>query len=338
MSVNVNNFVNKSLIAEAQKSFSNDGRLDKKEFEILKKMINSSDLSPQVKDGAIKFLAQTKKASNGFLGIFGKNISNSELGKLKELATSLGDNPIAKEFCKTLETSLAKPATDKNQVNLPKSNSLEPSSNFISNLFSGKKDESNITSKNGKSQTNIPFTSESNKESNKTSFKKGDDWNGGKVLAVNVDPTGYRNVNKGIEGGIYDTKFSPEHHKNLQSKEKKGKIPAGSAEAYKKEHLLQNLQEYLAGNADHVSVAFDKNLYANGTIKKGQKFRIPELEKAYGKSPIIFRADDTGGDFTGKGLSRMDICTKDEKDPKTGHLYESDPRLNLKGLTLVKMP
>jgi len=334
MSVTSISSLNQSLITEAQKSFSNDGRLDKKEFENLKTMITSSDLSPQAKDGAIKFLAQTKKASDGFLGIFGKNISTKELGKLKELSNSLGDNKLAKEFCKTLETSLAKPSTDKNQVNSPKSNSLEPSSNFISNFFSGKKDESNITTKNGKSQTNISFTS----ESNKTSFKKGDDWNGGKVLAVNVDPTGYRNVNKGIEGGVYDTNFNEEHHKNLQSKEKKGKIPVGSAEAYKKEHLLQNLQEYLAGNADHVSVAFDKNLYANGTIKKGQKFRIPELEKAYGKSPIIFRADDTGGDFTGKGLSRMDICTKDEKDPKTGHLYESDPRLNLKGLTLVKMP
>lgn len=97
------------------------------------------------------------------------------------------------------------------------------------------------------------------------------------------------------------------------------------------------MQDFLAGKSDHVSLAFDKKLYENGTLKKGQKFRIPELEKAYGKTPIIFIAQDTGSDFTGKGFSRMDICTRDQKDPKTGKLYESDPRLNESKLTLVKM-
>lgn len=211
--------------------------------------------------------------------------------------------------------------------------------NIIESLTLNLKDESKVTSKTPQkaNNTNISFVDDSTKADN-VKLKVGDSWNGGKVIANNVDPTAYRNVSKGIEGGVFDTAYDKAKYQRLQSQEKKGKVPAGTAEAYKKDHLLQNLQDFLSGKADHVSLAFDKELYKNGSLKKGQKFRIPELEKAYGKSPIIFRADDTGSAFTNKGLSRIDICTKDAKDPKTGALYQADPRLNVKGLTLVKIP
>lgn len=72
---------------------------------------------------------------------------------------------------------------------------------------------------------------------------------------------------------------------------------------------LNTLQDFLAGRADYVSVAMDKNM----KIPYGKKLRIPELEKKYGR-PIEFRVVDTGGAFTGKGTSRIDICTASKKD------------------------
>lgn len=72
---------------------------------------------------------------------------------------------------------------------------------------------------------------------------------------------------------------------------------------------LRTLQDFLAGKADYVSVAMDKNM----KIPYGTKLRIPELEKKYGR-PIEFRVVDTGGAFTGKGNSRIDICTASKKD------------------------
>jgi uncharacterized protein YgiM (DUF1202 family) len=65
---------------------------------------------------------------------------------------------------------------------------------------------------------------------------------------------------------------------------------------------LRTLQQYLAGNADYVSVAMDTNAFGYG-----QKLRIRELEEKYGRV-IEFRVVDTGGAFRGKGRSRVDIC------------------------------
>ncbi|MFN8611157.1 MAG: hypothetical protein U0931_26675 [Vulcanimicrobiota bacterium] len=79
---------------------------------------------------------------------------------------------------------------------------------------------------------------------------------------------------------------------------------------------LNTLQDFLAGKADYVSVAMDKN----ENIPYGTKLRIPELEKKYGR-PIEFRVVDTGGAFTGKGSSRIDICTANEK-------ASTDPTIN----------
>ncbi|MGV8121514.1 MAG: hypothetical protein AB2L14_17280 [Candidatus Xenobiia bacterium LiM19] len=76
---------------------------------------------------------------------------------------------------------------------------------------------------------------------------------------------------------------------------------------------LHTLQDFLNGKAPYVSMAMDKNLYKKGIVKYGDKFRIPELEKKYGR-PIIFRAVDTGGAFTNKGFNRVDICCGSRKD------------------------
>lgn len=72
---------------------------------------------------------------------------------------------------------------------------------------------------------------------------------------------------------------------------------------------LYTLQDYLAGRAPYVSVAMDKNL----RIPYGTKLRIAELEKKYGR-PIEFRVVDTGGAFTNRGFSRIDICTASRRD------------------------
>ena len=67
---------------------------------------------------------------------------------------------------------------------------------------------------------------------------------------------------------------------------------------------LRTLQQFLAGEATYVSVAMDTNAFAYG-----QKLRIKELDAKYGRS-IEFRVVDTGGAFSGKGRSRIDVCVK----------------------------
>ncbi|HPZ06608.1 MAG TPA: hypothetical protein PL110_00710 [Candidatus Eremiobacteraeota bacterium] len=96
--------------------------------------------------------------------------------------------------------------------------------------------------------------------------------------------TGYYPDNSAMEGGFYDMR---------------GK-------------KLNTLQDFLSGKAPYVSIALDKNLYKSGKIKYGDTFRIPEMEKKYGKQ-IIFKAVDTGGAFTNKGFGRVDICTASQK-------------------------
>jgi hypothetical protein len=102
---------------------------------------------------------------------------------------------------------------------------------------------------------------------------------------------------------------------------------------------LHTVNDYVAARQQHphdpsrwppyVSIALDKRLYHNGTIKYGDTFRIPELERKFGM-PIEFRAVDTGGAFTGKGFSRVDICTSS----RTNSL---DATINGR-LTLIKQP
>ena len=66
---------------------------------------------------------------------------------------------------------------------------------------------------------------------------------------------------------------------------------------------LHTLQDFLAGNATYVSVAMDSNAF-----EYGQKLRIAELEAKY-RQVIEFRVVDTGGAFSGKGRTRIDVCT-----------------------------
>jgi len=73
-------------------------------------------------------------------------------------------------------------------------------------------------------------------------------------------------------------------------------------------HKLNTLQDFLSGKAPYVSVAMD----SKAGIPYGTKLRIAELEKKYGR-PIEFRVVDTGGAFQGKGKSRIDICTANQK-------------------------
>jgi hypothetical protein len=71
---------------------------------------------------------------------------------------------------------------------------------------------------------------------------------------------------------------------------------------------LKTLQDFLDGKASYVSVAMDKNLQ----IKYGTKLRIVELERKYNRQ-IEFRVVDTGGHFTDKGYTRIDICTRNRE-------------------------
>jgi 3D (Asp-Asp-Asp) domain-containing protein len=69
---------------------------------------------------------------------------------------------------------------------------------------------------------------------------------------------------------------------------------------------LRTLQQFLAGQADYVSVAMDSSAFSYG-----QHLRIKELEAKYGKA-IDFRVVDTGGAFRGRGRARIDICVANE--------------------------
>jgi peptidoglycan hydrolase-like protein with peptidoglycan-binding domain len=75
----------------------------------------------------------------------------------------------------------------------------------------------------------------------------------------------------------------------------------------RRDQPLRTLQDFLSGKANYVSVAMDSKAFPYGT-----KLRIPELEAKYGKQ-IEFRVVDTGGAFVGKGTSRIDICTANQR-------------------------
>jgi len=79
---------------------------------------------------------------------------------------------------------------------------------------------------------------------------------------------------------------------------------------------LNTLQEYMKNRAEYVSVAMDIRLpIAYGTVVK-----IPEIEDDY-QQTIEFRVVDTGDAFTGKGYTRIDICTANREESK-------DPTIN----------
>lgn len=100
--------------------------------------------------------------------------------------------------------------------------------------------------------------------------------------------TGYFPENSAMEGGF---------------KDRKGKD-------------LQTLQDFLSGKSKYVSVAMDKN----AGIPYGKALHIKELDAKYadqlkklGKEHIDFRVVDTGGAFTNRGTSRIDIATANRR-------------------------
>lgn len=84
----------------------------------------------------------------------------------------------------------------------------------------------------------------------------------------------------------------------------------------RKGNKLSTLQDFLEGKSKYVSVAMDKNQ----KIPYGKGLHIQELDakykdqlKAMGLEHINFRVTDTGGAFTNKGTSRIDIATRDRQ-------------------------
>jgi len=100
------------------------------------------------------------------------------------------------------------------------------------------------------------------------------------TLVYHARGTGYYPFANAMEGGFRDQRGAP----------------------------LCTLQDFLQGRSNYVSVAMDKNL----RIPYGTKLRIPEIERKYGRL-IEFRVVDTGSAFTGKGYTRIDICTADRQ-------------------------
>lgn len=82
--------------------------------------------------------------------------------------------------------------------------------------------------------------------------------------------------------------------------------------------LLYTLQDYLDGKAPYVSVAMDK-----GIFNYGQLLRIPSIEKFFNRKTIPFRVVDTGGAFTGKGTSKLDVCVRGRQAQFDGYLNQS---------------
>lgn len=84
----------------------------------------------------------------------------------------------------------------------------------------------------------------------------------------------------------------------------------------RKGNKLATLQDYLEGKSKYVSVAMDKNQkipYGKGVHIKELDAKYADQLKAMGKEHIDFRVTDTGGAFTNKGTSRIDIATRDRQ-------------------------
>jgi hypothetical protein len=84
---------------------------------------------------------------------------------------------------------------------------------------------------------------------------------------------------------------------------------------------LHTLQDFLAGRADYVSVAMDSKAF-----KYGQRLRIAQVNAKFGED-VVFRVVDTGGAFRGKGTTRIDVCTADQKaslDPTINAMLNID--------------
>jgi 3D (Asp-Asp-Asp) domain-containing protein len=98
---------------------------------------------------------------------------------------------------------------------------------------------------------------------------------------------------------------------------------------------LRTLQQFLAGQADYVSVAMDSSAFPYG-----QHLRIRELEAKYGRA-IDFRVVDTGGAFRGRGRSRIDICVSNRTnslDPSVNRTLHIDAVSSFSSTTPAPTP
>jgi len=94
-----------------------DKNLDKHELKELKQMLKDTPgLSPETKAGVLEFLNEARSDSKGFFfGLFGKGISNKEMGALKDLAKSQGNNPVLSGLVQELEGHQAQARTQSAQ-------------------------------------------------------------------------------------------------------------------------------------------------------------------------------------------------------------------------------
>ncbi|MFN8672530.1 MAG: C39 family peptidase [Candidatus Sericytochromatia bacterium] len=144
MTVKFNTNSTQSILDLAKKSFENDGRLDKKEFLALKKVLEESDLPLNTKKGVLKFLEKTQEASNGVFGKFGETIPNKELASLKKLVSSLGDNKLANNLLESVKSSINNDKKETIETNNYKNHETEPKNEDISKLFSSNKNSKNL--------------------------------------------------------------------------------------------------------------------------------------------------------------------------------------------------
>ncbi len=195
------------------------------------------------------------------------------------------------------------------------------------NQSAGKSQRTGRSQSAGKSQRN---TAGSQKTGSKDSVKKSQSETGQKPSAGQVkgqdkpsaeQVKGQEKTSSGQDGKVMGTAKGTGYYPH------NSKMEGGYLD--KKGNKLTTVQDVLDGKAKSAAIALDKNLYKSGQVKYGDSFTIPEMDKKYGKH-IDFRAVDTGGAFTNKGFSRVDICTGSKKD-------SLDPTVNGK-LTLIKNP
>ncbi|MBT9547457.1 MAG: hypothetical protein IV090_18835 [Candidatus Sericytochromatia bacterium] len=102
-----------SLQSALQSSLA-DKHLDKNELKQLKNLLeNTPGLSAETKAGVMQFLDKAHSDSKGhFFGLFGRGISPSEMGALKDLASSQSNNPVLAGLVEDLEQLAAPPVTE----------------------------------------------------------------------------------------------------------------------------------------------------------------------------------------------------------------------------------
>lgn len=111
--------------------------------------------------------------------------------------------------------------------------------------------------------------------------------------------TSYAPVHSGVEGGPKDSIGKP--------------LAPHTIDEY-----VKQMKSGKDVSAKYVAIAMDSALFkqAGAPLKYGDVFRIPELEKIYGVSPINFAVVDTGGAFSGAKGAKVDICSTDRNNPK----------------------